>query len=132
MGFRVGYRCGRAPLLVSTICMAGLMAFALSAPNARAASDAGTSNPATSRTIGLALTDWRYALYETDYGKEECPDGVQPGERKQFEAMKDLGDHLTKVGGNYQTRGPNGETGDNNPLLVEDPIPFHELKTTKG
>jgi hypothetical protein len=84
-----------------------------------------------SRTIGLVLTDWRYALYQTPK-MEECPDGLQSGEVAQFKAQNDPAGHLQKFGGTFATRGPNGENGSYSPLVVEDALPFNELKTKIG
>lgn len=83
-------------------------------------------------TIGLVVTDIRYALYETPDAKEECPDGLQVGEVVQFKAMPGLQEHMARFGGTAHNRGPNGETANFVPLAVTDPIPFHELNTTKG
>ncbi|MFT4025568.1 MAG: hypothetical protein QM676_02010 [Novosphingobium sp.] len=83
-------------------------------------------------TIGLVVTDIRYALYETPDAKEECPDGLQVGEIVQFKAMPGLAEHMAKFGGTAHNRGPNGENSSFVPLAITDPIPFRELRTTKG
>lgn len=83
-------------------------------------------------TIGLAVTDIRYALYETADAKEECPDGLQAGEIVQFKAMPNVIQHMAKFGGTAHNRGPGGEMGNFVPMAVEDPIPFRELETKLG
>jgi hypothetical protein len=108
------------------LCGLGLLASASALPQT-----AGTTSSKTSGTIGLVLTDWRYALYQTP-GKEECPDGLQPSEVAQFKALPDPLGHLNKFGGTTQNRGPNGENANYSPMAVEDPIPFNELKTKVG
>ena len=93
--------------------------------------DAAAAAPEAGRTIGLVLTDWRYALYQTP-GLTECPAGLQPGEVAQFKAQPDPLGHLHKFGGTTQNRGPNGENANYSPLAIEDPLPFNELKTKVG
>jgi hypothetical protein len=83
------------------------------------------------KTIGLVLTDWRYALYQTP-AKEECPDGLQAGAVEQFKAFPDPLNHLREIGGTFETRGPNGENPNFSPLKVSDPLPFKDLKTNVG
>jgi hypothetical protein len=92
----------------------------------------GSASAKPGGTIGLVLTDIRYALYETPGAKEECPDGLQVGENEQFKADPNHLAHLAKFGGTTQNRGPGGELPAYVPLAVEDPIPFRELKTTVG
>lgn len=122
--------CALFSLSLSCLSVAAMsLAWSADAASKPAVTPVSANGP---KTIGLVLTGWRYALYETDYGKEECPDGLQPGERKQYQSMPDFEEHKTKVGGNFQTRGPNGETADNSPMVVQDAIPFREYKATKG
>src|ERR1700735_5241030 len=59
-------------------------------------------------TIGLVLTDWRYALYETPGAKEECPSGLQASEEAQNKATPGYAERLAKFGFPLN-RGPNGE-----------------------
>ena len=90
--------------------------------------------PASSQprhTIGLVLTSWKHALYATPAGKEECPSGFAADEKQQFLAMKNADEQL-KAFGNFEARGPNGESGRFNPTKVDDPIPHRELETRKG
>lgn len=81
-------------------------------------------------TIGLVLTDWRYALHETPE-KQECPAGLQPNEIAHFKTRPDHLQQLKKFGG-FQNRGPIGQNANHTPMAVEDPLPFSELKTTVG
>jgi hypothetical protein len=83
-------------------------------------------------TIGLVVTDIRYALYQTADAKEECPEGLQAGEVPQFKAMANYREHMERFGGTVQNRGPGGELSNYVPLAVEDPLPFRELRTTVG
>jgi hypothetical protein len=100
------------------------------APLASAVSASPQASQA-SRTIGLVLTDFRFAFYQTPR-LEECPAGLQPGEVAQFKAQPDPIGHLNKFGGTTQNRGPNGENANYSPLAIEDPLPFSELKTNVG
>ncbi len=97
-------------------------------------SSAICSLPATASsgsTIGLVLTDWSHALYETSSGEEECPGGFSPSDTEQHLAMPNSEEHL-KTFGYYLNRGPNGEAVTHFPWLVEDPLPSPELQTHKG
>src|SRR6185437_15083117 len=38
-----------------------------------------TADPPAKKTLGLAITSWTTSLYETEGGKEECPDGLNEG-----------------------------------------------------
>jgi hypothetical protein len=86
--------------------------------------------PAAGRTIGLVLTSWDHALFESPEMKE-CPGGLQPSEADQMYARKDSAQILRKFGG-IGLRGPNGESNRQFPLLTEDVLPFSELQTTVG
>jgi len=106
--------------------------FALLAALAAGAADSAPVNPAAPRTIGLALTDWAYALVETANGKEECSLGLQAGEVAQFKAQPGFMEHREKYGGTFENRGPNGEKGNFSPTVVQDPLPWSELVTKRG
>jgi hypothetical protein len=128
MSGRSGNYRGGVPFAASLTCIASL---AMLAPLA-AAADAAPANPAAPRTIGLALTDWSYALVETPGAKEECSLGLQAGEVAQFKAQKDFMEHRQKFGGTFENRGPNGEKGNFSPMVVQDPLPWSELVTRRG
>lgn len=86
---------------------------------------------AESGRIGYVVTEWRHALHETPGGKEECPDGFSPSDRRQHEALPDSQERLEKFG-YYSNRGPNGEAVQHFPWLFEDPLPSPELQTDIG
>jgi hypothetical protein len=110
--------------LTTLACIAALAApLGLAAP-------ARSQSPRSGRTIGLVLTSWNHALYQTPE-KTECPDGLQPTEAAQMYARKDAAEQLKKYGG-IGLRGPNGESDRQFPMLVEDPLPFKELQTKIG
>lgn len=82
-------------------------------------------------TIGLVLTEWRHALYETPGGEEECPDGFTVSEKAQHEALENSL-QMRETYGYYLNRGPNGEHAAYMPWLIEDPLPSPELQTNTG
>jgi hypothetical protein len=125
---RVGYWRGRAPLVAALTCVASLSALARLAPGA----DAPPAKSAAPKTIGLAVTDWSYALVETPDAKEECSLGLQAGEVAQFKAQPDYLEHRQKFGGTFENRGPNGEKGNFSPTVVQDVLPWSELVTKRG
>jgi hypothetical protein len=115
--------------LAALLSLSGLGGPAIGDPSVH---DIPANRPAaTGRRIGLVLTDWRYALYQTP-GLEECPDGLQKGAVEQFKALADPVGHLKRFGGTFETRGTNGENANFSPLLVDDALPFSELKTKVG
>jgi hypothetical protein len=93
---------------------------------------AATERPKAAKTIGLAVTALRWALYETPGGKEECPSGLQVGPIEQFKSLPEPVARLAKYGYNFNFYGPNGENGDTDPLKVTDPLPWRELQTKVG
>lgn len=86
---------------------------------------------ARGETIGLVVTEWRHALYETPGGKEECPAGLTQGEMAQHQAMENS-QELRETFGYFTNRGPNGEHSAYMPLLSEDLLPSPELQTRIG
>jgi len=124
---RIRNRRGCAPLVALLACLVSLSA---GAPSASAA-DAVSAKSAAPKTIGLALTDWYYALVETPDAKE-CSLGVQAGEVAQFKAQKGFMEHRQKFGGTFENRGPNGEKGNFSPTVVQDVLPWSELVTKRG
>ena len=44
------------------------------------------------RTIGYVLTHRKWAVYTTPGAKQECPHGINEGEREQFKRLGVLGD----------------------------------------
>lgn len=119
--------------VIALACSYGLLVFGsqLRAEPLPAGSFTATTPSDSSRSIGLVLTDWRYALYQTPT-LEECPTGLQKGAVQEFKAENDPLGHLKKFGGTFDTRGPNGEDPNYSPTVVTDALPFNELKTRFG
>lgn len=96
------------------------------------------ADPPHKKTLGLALTAWRTALYETPDGREECPDGLTLGGDQIWLATltPEQKDTLTRHGTVETTqlrdyaleRGPHGEDVCWNPTVVKDP----PQKTVQG
>jgi hypothetical protein len=97
-----------------------------------------SAEPAKKKTLGLAITAWRTALYETPDGKEECPDGLTLGGDQVWLSLltPEQRDKVTKHGTVETTqlrdfaleRGPHGEDVCWNPGVVKDP----PQKTVQG
>lgn len=119
-------RLRRRRLPAATATAIAVAGFVVAAP---APSATGTVHG--SKTIGLVVTSWRNALVETPDAKE-CAGGLQPGEVAQFRASAQAQADLRVHGGTFENRGPNGETGNFSPLIVEDKLPFSELTTKTG
>jgi hypothetical protein len=120
-------------LALPLVSLPGLVSLALLASSASSAADGPSEVLASAPgTIGLAVTDWHYALVETADGKEECPAGLQAGEASQFKAQPDYLEHVKKFGGTFENRGPDGEKGNFSPQMVQDPIPWRELQSKRG
>jgi hypothetical protein len=101
-------------------------------------------------TIGLVMTEWQPAMYETVDGKEECPAGfaVQNKENwlKQFPTEEEraaIAKRYAYLGPNATSgvrtptwfmlnRGPNGENILYNPTVVKDLVPFPTVETRTG
>lgn len=86
-----------------------------------------TKAAAQSGVIGLVIGEWRFALYETEDGKAECPDGFTIKQAQNYaaqfptpEARKAHGERF----GYYVNRGPHGENVFYFPTVVTDPLPF--------
>lgn len=103
-----------------------------------ASADAGAAG---TKTIGFAIVSWNTALYETQDGKEECPDGLAlsteavyfqslpPAERARWEKATKNGavdldekdDPISELRRRALERGPHGEDVCWNPTAVKDP-----------
>ena len=101
-----------------------LMASACMASSALAAPQPGP------HTIGLVLTDWHFALYQTPKGERECPEGFlhdltanYKSEYPTPEARKAREEQF----GYYTNRGPNGENVFFHPDSISDPLPFRQV-----
>ena len=114
--------------VAALICAASVSALSALASGA----DQLQTNSRAAKTIGLAITDWSYALVETPNAKEECSLGLQAGEVAQFKAQQDYMEHRQKFGGTFENRGPNGEKGNFSPTVVQDVLPWSELVTHRG
>ena len=75
-------RFGRPSSLATLLCV-GVMAAPLSFA-------APAYSRAPDHTIGLVLTSWIHALYETPGAKEECPAGWGTGENAEMAARPDV------------------------------------------
>jgi predicted lipoprotein with Yx(FWY)xxD motif len=102
------------------------------------------------KTIGLVMTKWQPAIYETAEGKEECPAGfaVQNRENwlKQFPTEEEraaVAKRFAYLGPNATSgvktptwfmlnRGPNGENILYSPTVVKDLIPFRSAENKTG
>lgn len=104
---------------------------------------------AKSKSIGLLLTIWDPALYETADGKQECPEGMQYTNRDNWKAQFPTPEQQEEFNRRYvhlgpsapgavhpevylQNRGPNGANVGFNPTAVKDPLPFREVQGTTG
>lgn len=83
------------------------------------------------RTIGLVLADFNYMFYETEGAREECPDGLvyqnMENWEHQFPTESQRKAHLKRCG-SVQNRGPNCENVWFNPDVIDDPLPFREVR----
>ena len=81
--------------------------------------------------IGLAIGDWRFALYETPQGKLECPDGFQSDLSANYKAQfptPEARKAREQQFGYYTNRGPNGENVFYHPTVITDPLPFRAIQ----
>ncbi len=111
----------RALNVVSLSCVFGLLAYApiVSAeapPNGK---------------IGLVFTNITYALHQSPE-QTECPAGLQYSGSEQFLAQPGLMEHVQRIGGTFNSRGPGGRSAVNTPMAIEDPLPWKELRTSVG
>ena len=121
----------RLPLLVSSICLATLAGAGIVAMVPAALSAGSKPAQAGSKTIGLALTGWRYAFVETPQ-YTECGGKLDPGPVAQLRATPGAIERIKTEGGSFEQTGPNGESPQNSPLVFHDPLPVPELVTKTG
>ena len=81
--------------------------------------------------IGLVITSWHHALYETADPKNECSIGLAVGDYTNAEAQPNYADLRRKFGHPF-ARGPNGELTNYSPMAVADSIAPSELTTKQG
>ncbi len=84
-----------------------------------------------SRTIGLVITGWHFALQESKDAKSECPAGLNADDLENGIAQANSQELRNKYGHHF-SRGPNGEMSTYVPLAVVDPLPLRELQTKAG
>ena len=112
---------------LTAVCCVTLAACILyvSYPTQTASADAGDA----AKTIGLVLTVWDLAVYETP-NAIECPLGLQYSEKDQWLALGDeeRAELITRYGFRWN-RGPNGENGITVPEAMSDPLPFREVES---
>lgn len=102
---------------------------------------AGTAGAAEKqKVLGLAITAWRTALYETKDGKEECPDGfaissddiylnsLTPAARAKLTLNGTIESIDPRIRHIVANRGPKGEDVCYYPNSVKDPV----MPTVKG
>jgi hypothetical protein len=100
------------------------LAFVLAAPSARASDTAHTSS-LKGRTIGYVMTHRQWSVHTTPGAKQECPHGVNDGEREQFKILHPDGQTHTLL--DTQLRWE-GETW--HPTVTPEPYPFHVVEGT--
>lgn len=81
--------------------------------------------------LGFVLGHWSIALYQTDDGRKECPEGFHYTQgdnfRAQFPTEVERQEVLQKYA-YYTHRGPNGENVFYHPTVIEDPLPLREIQ----
>jgi hypothetical protein len=85
--------------------------------------------------IGLVLSYFNVAMYETKDGKEECPKGTALGDPEQFHATfpgAKEEEALLRKTGHRSNRGRDGANAYWNPLSLEDPVPHHLVEGKRG
>ena len=101
------------------------------------ACSSGSSNAATrealsnGRTIGLVLANFDYMFYRTEDRKAECPDGFVHTNRENWEAQfptRAARQRHLNLCGDFQNRGPNCENVWLTPEVIDDPLPFREVR----
>lgn len=108
------------------LAIAALGLGTLSASAADQTAGAGISN----RTIGYVMTLREWSIYRTPGAKEECPHGVNDGEREQFKLLyPDDGVQRTVLDTQLKWE---GETW--HPTLTPEPYTYHQVegKISKG
>src|ERR1700722_11797407 len=100
----------------------------------------------STKTIGLVLTRWSPAFYETPGAKDECPAGFHSLNKENWSAQFPTEEQRAKFNQSYvhlgplspggpipedylQARGPQGSNVVYNPTLVKDPLPLKEVQS---
>ena len=87
------------------------------------------------KTMGLVLGYWNMALYQTEDGKEECPEGFHHTQGDNFRAQFPTDSQrlaMLKKYAYYTNRGPQGENVFYHPTLIVDPLPFRPVHGKTG
>ena len=104
-----------------------LIAAVCGAPELRAEPVAATAG-VKSRTIGYVLTHRKWAVYTTPGSKQECPHGINEGEREQFKRLyPDDGTQRTVLDTQLKWEGDTWH-----PSLGPEPYPFYTVEGTIG
>lgn len=85
--------------------------------------------------IGLVLSYLNHAIYQTEDGKEECPDGFHYTQNDNFEAQfptEAAREAVLKKYVYYTNRGPNGENVFFHPTVIQDPLPLRDVQGSTG
>lgn len=85
--------------------------------------------------IGLVLGYLNLAIYQTDDGSEECPDGFHFTQNDNFMAQFPSEAEriaMLKKYIYYTNRGPNGENVFFHPTVIEDPLPLRDVQGNTG
>jgi hypothetical protein len=127
-------------------CICLLLTPVIAAISLAATRTSGAENlPPEKKTIGLVLTTWVPAVYETKE-KKECPAGFHSTNKENWLAQHPTEEQRAEFTRRYvqlgpasaggtvpelylQNRGPNGENVDYNPSLVKDPLPLKEVQS---
>ncbi len=111
--------------LIGTLIGTALIA---AAPGASRAAEPAAATGVKSRTIGYVLTHRKWAVYTTPGAKQECPHGVNDGEREQFKLLyPDDGTQRTVLDTQLKWE---GETW--HPSRTPEPYPFREVEGKIG
>lgn len=87
------------------------------------------------KTLGLVLGYWNMALYQTEDGKEECPEGFHHTQGDNFRAQFPTEEQrlaVLKKYAYYTNRGPQGENVFYHPTVIKDPLPFRPVHGNTG
>lgn len=109
---------------------AGAQAAALAAAAVILVGPARGAEPSAQGRIGYVLTDRHWALYETEDGAAECPQGLNLGPREQFSAQFPMEDGVERTV--VETRLLREGRQWHPTIMDEDPFPFHAAQGKTG
>ena len=88
------------------------------------AADQSAKSGITNRSIGYVMTLREWSIHRTPGAKEECPDGINDGEREQFKILyPDDGQQRSVLDTQLKWE---SETW--HPKLTPEPYPYHQVK----